>query len=75
VFLGLYLATMAFALALQNRGFTEIGSSGIRARDLNAVSGQEDHVSTDLIAELFDELQDLRTKWEEGQIGDQESPR
>ena len=38
VFFGLYLATMAFVLALQNRGFTEIGAGGIRARELAEAS-------------------------------------
>jgi hypothetical protein len=38
VFFGLYVAPMAFALALQNRGFTEIGSGGIRAQDLATAS-------------------------------------
>jgi hypothetical protein len=62
VFLGLYIATMAFALALRNRGFTEIGSSGFKAQDLAAVS--EDAVSGDvsmeLLAELREEVDDLR---------------
>jgi hypothetical protein len=38
VFLGLYIAMMAFALALQNRAFTDIGTGGVRARDLATVS-------------------------------------
>jgi hypothetical protein len=32
IFAGLYLAATALALALQNRAFTEFGSSGVRAR-------------------------------------------
>jgi hypothetical protein len=35
-FVGLYIAAMALALALQNRGFTEIGNGGIRAQDMAA---------------------------------------
>ena len=35
VFIALYLATMAFVLALHNRGFTEIGTSGVRAAPAN----------------------------------------
>jgi hypothetical protein len=66
VFFGLYIATMAFALALRNRGFTEIGSSGFKARDLAAVS--EDAVSGDvsmeLLAEIRDEVDDLRLQRE-----------
>jgi hypothetical protein len=62
VFFGLYIATMAFALALHNRGFTEIGSSGFKAQELSAVS--EDAVSGDvsmkLLAELREEVDDLR---------------
>jgi peptidoglycan hydrolase CwlO-like protein len=39
-FLGLYLVAMAFALALNNRGFSEIGMSGLKAQDL-AQRGQQ----------------------------------
>jgi hypothetical protein len=63
VFFGLYVATLAFALALQNRGFTEIGTGGIRARDLAAVS--EDAVAEDVSMELLEEVRaevgDLRS--------------
>jgi len=34
IFIGLYLAAMSFALALQNRAFTEIGTAGVRAETL-----------------------------------------
>ncbi len=33
-FLGLYLVAMAFVLALNNRGFTEIGVHGLKAQDI-----------------------------------------
>jgi hypothetical protein len=33
-FLGIYLVGMAFALALNNRGFTDIGTSGLKAQDI-----------------------------------------
>lgn len=36
LFVGLYIAAMALALAFQNRGFTEIGNGGIRAQDMAA---------------------------------------
>jgi hypothetical protein len=36
--LGLYLAAMAFVLALRNRGFTEFGTGGVRAQDLNGMT-------------------------------------
>jgi hypothetical protein len=66
VFFGLYLATMAFALALQNRGFTEIGSSGIRARGLTAASEEviDELEDEDLALELMDEVRDLQA-WRE----------
>jgi len=66
VFLGLYLATMAFALALQNRGFTEIGARGIRARELSEASqdAADETFQTELISRLMDEVSDLRS-WRE----------
>jgi hypothetical protein len=66
VFLGLYLATMAFALALQNRGFTEIGTGGIRARELSEASqyAAAEQAEMELISELKDEVDDLRS-WRE----------
>jgi len=39
-FLGLYLISMALVLALNNRGFSEIGMSGLKAQDL-ANRGQQ----------------------------------
>jgi hypothetical protein len=61
VFFGLYVATMAFALALQNRGFTEIGSGGIRAQDLAAVSENVDAevVSREILEELAEQVDAL----------------
>jgi hypothetical protein len=66
VFFGLYLATMAFALALQNRGFTDIGTGGIRARDLAAVSEDAvaEDVSMELLSEVMGEVRELQT-WQE----------
>lgn len=37
IFLGLYFVAMAFVLALRNRGFTEIGTDGIKAENLGEV--------------------------------------
>lgn len=34
LFAGLYLVAMAIVLALHNRGFSEIGTDGVRAHDL-----------------------------------------
>jgi hypothetical protein len=66
VFFGLYVATMAFALALQNRGFTEIGGGGIRAQDLTAVSEDAvvEDVAAELLAELFEEMEALQIQRE-----------
>jgi hypothetical protein len=66
VFLGLYLATMAFALALQNRGFTEIGSSGVRAQDLATAVERvaSEDASMELLTDLIEEVDDLRA-WRE----------
>jgi hypothetical protein len=38
VFVGIYLAAMAFVLALHNRGFSEIGASGMKAQDLRGTT-------------------------------------
>jgi hypothetical protein len=66
VFFGLYVAMMAFALALQNRGFTEIGRGGIKARELAEVSeyAAVDHAEMELIFDVIDEVRDLRA-WRE----------
>jgi hypothetical protein len=56
VFFGLYLASMAFALALHNRAFTEIGTSGFKAQDLAAV--EEDVYFEELIMQVMDEIRD-----------------
>jgi hypothetical protein len=57
---------MAFALALQNRGFTEIGSGGIRARGLTAASEDvaAEREDMSLVFELIEEVHDLRA-WRE----------
>jgi hypothetical protein len=34
IFLGLYFAATSFVLALRDRAFTELGTNGIKARDL-----------------------------------------
>ncbi|HST69777.1 MAG TPA: hypothetical protein VLI94_08990 [Solirubrobacterales bacterium] len=43
-FLGLYLVAMAFVLALNNRGFSEIGVNGLKAQDINS-SAQQDAIA------------------------------
>jgi hypothetical protein len=57
VFFSFYLATMALVLAMHNRGFTEIGTGGIRAEGL-AVEGSADF--EDLILDLMEEVHDLQ---------------
>jgi hypothetical protein len=39
-FLGLYLMIMAFVLALNNRGFSEIGVNGLKAQDMMRTAQQ-----------------------------------
>lgn len=64
VFFGLYLATMALVLAMHNRGFTEIGGSGVKAQALEGVS-EDDFLVRDVLAYLADELDDLKTRLED----------
>lgn len=51
-FLGLYLVAMAFVLALNNRGFSEIGVNGLKAQDManraqqTAIQSQEESIET-----------------------------
>jgi hypothetical protein len=63
VFLGLYVATMTFVLALRNRGFTDIGSGGFRTQDLSTVSQEEvfQEVAMEVLSEIADEVHDLQT--------------
>ena len=69
VFFGLYLAAMAFALALHNRAFTEIGTRGFRARDL---ADEEESIYFDQLAmELMDEVSSLRA-WKGEEDSDDE---
>jgi hypothetical protein len=62
VFSGLYLATMALVLAMHNRAFTEIGTSGIRARDMVAASEELDGeaLAVELLEELAEDMGNLR---------------
>jgi hypothetical protein len=59
-FLGLYLVSMAFVLALYNRGFSEIGMRGLKAQDLanrlqqQAIQGHEG--SLEALRTMVDEL-------------------
>ena len=68
IFLGLYVAAMAFALSLRNRGFTEISSHGIRARDMDTmpelISASE--MSVELLSEVIEDVRRLQEHREEG---------
>lgn len=60
-FLGLYLVTMALVLALNNRGFSEIGVNGLKAQDMankaqqDAIQSHED--SLEILGEMVDEIE------------------
>jgi hypothetical protein len=60
-FLGLYLVTMAFVLALNNRGFSEIGVNGLKAQDMankaqqDAIQSHED--SLEILGGMVDEIE------------------
>jgi hypothetical protein len=70
VFLGLYIATMALALALQNRAFTEIGTGGVRAQDLATASERvaSDDAAMEVLMDLSKEVNDLQAWRERSQI-------
>jgi hypothetical protein len=69
VFLAFYLVIIALALALHNRGFTDVGTSGVRAQDLDAVSRGDglQEATMEVIEELMGEVSDLRMWREEAQ--------
>jgi hypothetical protein len=60
IFLGLYLMSLAFVLALRNRGFTEIGTAGVRASRLDGLPEalQEQERSLKLLLEIVNERRD-----------------
>jgi type II secretory pathway component PulK len=61
VFAGLYLLFVAIALAMNNRGFSEIGVNGLKAQDLtskaqqDAIQGQEGSIA--ILTEVVDEIE------------------
>jgi hypothetical protein len=71
VFLGLYLTAMALFLAMHNRAFTDIGTSGFRAQDLAAEERYVDF--EELVMDVMEEVQDLKPGREERERGDQEA--
>jgi hypothetical protein len=62
IFVGLYVVTMAFVLALQNRAFTEIGTGGVRAQSLSDLPGtlMAQEAALNVLLEVVDELEGLR---------------
>lgn len=54
---------MALVLAMHNRGFTEIGTSGMKAQGLAGVA--EDEFVTDLLTELVADIEDLGIRAQE----------
>jgi hypothetical protein len=71
VFLGLYLATLAFALALQNRGFTEIGSGAVRAQDLASVSSDliDAKVAAELLEDAIEQMDAFKRETGDSHVG------
>jgi hypothetical protein len=66
VFFGLYLATMALVLAMHNRGFTELGTGGIRASGLAV---ERDAGYEEMALELLEEVSSLQVTKEERENG------
>jgi hypothetical protein len=68
-FAGLYIAAMALALALQNRGFTEIGNGGIRAQDMAATVPDliaANEAVSERLSEAIEAIADTQQQLKEG---------
>jgi hypothetical protein len=67
IFVGLYLAAMAFVLALRNHGFTEFGTGGVRAQDLGDLPAKlRSHENAlKVLSKVVGEMKDLRDEREE----------
>jgi hypothetical protein len=68
IFIGLYLVAMAFVLALQNRGFTEIGTGGIRATGLTSRSLSADQDSREALRRAIEVLKRRREEEGDGRV-------
>ena len=71
LFIGLYVAAMAFALAVQNRGFTEIGSGGVRAQDLSATLPEliaDNEVVSERLSEAVESMVEAQQKLKEREL-------
>jgi hypothetical protein len=62
VFFGFYLATMALVLAMHNRAFTELGTGGIKARDLASFEATN---RDEFVLESLEEIREQLTRQEE----------
>ncbi len=62
VFLALYLASIALVLAMHNRGFTELGTGGVRASDLADLEGA---AVDEFALEGIEEIRELLARREE----------
>jgi hypothetical protein len=62
VFFGIYIAAMALVLAMHNRGFTELGTGGMRAQDLAALQGAD---LDEFVLESVEEIRELMARREE----------
>jgi hypothetical protein len=60
IFVCLYLASLAFVLALRNRGFTEIGTAGVKANSIDGLPEvvEEQERSLRLLREIVKEKRD-----------------
>ena len=67
VFFGLYLATMALVLAMHNRAFTELGTDGIKARDLASFEATN---RDEFVLESIEEIRELLNRQEEREHAD-----
>jgi len=70
VFTGLYLGATALFLAMHNRAYTELGTSGIRA---SALAAEEDAEFEELTLELMEEVRGIQAWRREREIGNQET--
>lgn len=69
VFFAMYLATLALVLAMHNRGFTELGTGGIRASGLAV---EQDAGFEEMALELMEEVSSLQAWRKERENADQE---
>ena len=62
---------MALALAVQNRGFTEIGSRGVRAQDPSATLPEliaANEVVSERLSEAVESMVQAQQKLKEGEV-------